>query len=296
MRVVEESVQNCTPVEAGNPDLCGVGVRTGVYCQWLATVAANAMDLKEEISAVQTSNLCFQIALITALLFTISGRSAVPLSAPEVPIVLSLCFGGFAAANAARLSSASSQEGGSSFVRSFRTAQLFGLVSAVNSWFWWRGLRVLDPDHACNMFFFARVGMHRLRVFCCVLSVIACLLFVLLETVYILIILHACRRSGLSTTIKAIVRAQQQALTPMVRSVWLYYTANGACIILLVFMALTTELTLSWNKFGRANDFDTVGQLIPLVVAIGNLLRVIYCGYRTRWNAGELDPLGFYRP
>lgn len=74
-------------------DLYGIGTRTGTYCQWIATLVAG-IALPEEAVSIQTTTICFQCAVLGALVvITLRGSIA----QPEVLIIVPLVFGGFVA-------------------------------------------------------------------------------------------------------------------------------------------------------------------------------------------------------
>jgi hypothetical protein len=85
----------------GNNDMYGLGVRLGAYIQWLSTILAYNL-LKSEISSMSSVNMCYELALLTSLIwFTISNGS--DLQAIEPFLGLLFCFGGVCVSSARAL-------------------------------------------------------------------------------------------------------------------------------------------------------------------------------------------------
>jgi hypothetical protein len=76
---------------SGNSDLCGLGIRLGVYLQWLTAGAAYALDLRHEASSVFEAYIIFAIAIMIAL-FTVTFTSQMHVI--EIAVMLYLYFGG----------------------------------------------------------------------------------------------------------------------------------------------------------------------------------------------------------
>ncbi|KAF9894821.1 hypothetical protein FE257_004442 [Aspergillus nanangensis] len=149
----------------GDEDLYGIGVRVGIYCQWMATLLARTMVIPEETSSAEDTNLCFQVALLSTLLFAITGRKQ-PVIAPEVLVTLPLCFGGFAIASALSMGFREVGAPSRSLIRLLFSVNLFGLLVGVNMWFWWRGIYLLhDPACTYYTFMFSKVTIDHLLDF-----------------------------------------------------------------------------------------------------------------------------------
>jgi len=81
----------------GNPDTYGLGIRIGIYLQWIASFIAYTVVRKEAASMV-VMNYSFLLANFIGLLYiTFSNGAALPsgkLFAVECNIVLNFCYGG----------------------------------------------------------------------------------------------------------------------------------------------------------------------------------------------------------
>jgi hypothetical protein len=52
-------------------------------------------------------------------------------------------------------------------------------------------------------------------------------------------------------------------------------------------VAAATELTIRWNQITDVRDVSSAGQLIPLVIGAGLIIRVIYVGWFRKGKAKE---------
>jgi len=52
-------------------------------------------------------------------------------------------------------------------------------------------------------------------------------------------------------------------------------------------VAVATELTIRWNQITDVRDVSSAGQLIPLVIGAGLIIRVIYVGWFRKGKAKE---------
>lgn len=251
----------------GDPDLYGLGVRIGIYCQWLATSIANIAS-EEEISAMYTVNMCFQAAILCGVVIATSNMTV---SAVEVFITFPLCFGGFAATQIHGPSNSLK----TTFFGLFAAYQLFGALAGFSAWFWWVGLDQLSrdscPDYA---FFFTRLEIYHLKWPCRIVACISCLLFLVFEILSLSRIVRAWHGVGFRDMLLSFLEsldAENKAIP-----LWKFYLSQLALVLCLVFMLLMAELTIAWNNItGDVNRIGTVGQVVPLLVGIAGFLKVI---------------------
>ena len=59
-------------------------------------------------------------------------------------------------------------------------------------------------------------------------------------------------------------------------------------VFMITFVALSAELPIMWNNIRGVNSLKPVGQLVPFIVAIGQLLNVIYQTMK-RFAGGTVD-------
>jgi len=163
----------------GNSDLYGLGIRIGIYLQWISGLLANCFHA-DSVRDMLATNTIFLIALFTALAI-ISTEDTV--LAAEVTILLQFCFG--------FVFTVSSTWGWRVSARQLNSAKEFGnpvyfpllgsairlclttSICAYNVWFWFVGLGKLSKA-ACDPvgFLFAPVDLLRhARVFFKITSV-----------------------------------------------------------------------------------------------------------------------------
>lgn len=164
---------------AGNSDIYGLGIRIGVYLQWVSGFLANNFHA-EAVQDMLATNTIFLLALFTALAIITQKKSV---QAIEVVIILQLCIGLLISVSTtwglrvrARLTSGK-EYGARLYLPLLGSTIRLCLASAIfsyNLWFWFRGLDVLrDPECPPSGFLFARVVLlHRARGFFEVTSII----------------------------------------------------------------------------------------------------------------------------
>ena len=59
-------------------------------------------------------------------------------------------------------------------------------------------------------------------------------------------------------------------------------------VFMITFVALSAELPIMWNNIREVNSLKPVGQLVPFIVAIGQLLNVVYQTMK-RFAGGTVD-------
>ncbi len=259
-------------------DLIGIGVRIGLYCQWLAAFIAGS-SLPLEVAPIQTTTIGFQIAILCSLiLVTVRGT----LVDQEVLIVLPLTFGGFLAVhifNPALPPRADSEDASSaSVIRFFIIMQVFSVLVAYNSWFWWRGVLALESD-TCHyyVFVFAKVDILRLRVFALVISTLCSALVATVEVLLITWLTSIVLGAGPRKALWHLFWARLPLLTdPRETPRWKTWCANGLALVSMAYVVVMIEVTISWNLLDDANAVDSIGQLLPLVVGVTGLLRILY--------------------
>ncbi len=131
----------------GNPDFYGLGIRLGIYLQWIASFLAN-LFLKRAVAGSLETNSIFLLAVFIAL--AESSRTSMVQSA-EVLVLLHLCFGFILSVLTVWGHRTRSSGGGSgddppprSLLGSVARLALIAMISAYGAWFWWRGLDTLS--------------------------------------------------------------------------------------------------------------------------------------------------------
>lgn len=174
----------------GSPDLYGLGVRVGVYCQITATIIANHGLPDALVSAIDT-NVVFLLAILVAM---VKASAEHALSTAEAFIMLQIILTfllsviniyGFRWLSLILSPIASENQYELAFAHMSLTKfgihwRQFIYTSTVvyNLWFWFYGINTLNDARPCNfqIFFFGRVsGLGQIKV----LYRIAAVVFVL---------------------------------------------------------------------------------------------------------------------
>lgn len=61
----------------GNPDVYGLGIRLGLYAQWLSTLISNWFH-QANITRMRDVNTCFQLAMMIAMIALATNEAARP--------------------------------------------------------------------------------------------------------------------------------------------------------------------------------------------------------------------------
>ena len=151
----------------GNPDLYGLGIRLGIYLQWITFLIAEA-ELPDETSEITGAYAAFSIALLVAMLILIFEEGCV--FTTEICVLLTILFGGFWCV----LGRKKPPTSGSSPAR----AEVLGLdmipfsicvlALVVGTWYWMR-MAILGPvdfvptPSGTSFFLFAHVTKDHLQ-------------------------------------------------------------------------------------------------------------------------------------
>ncbi|KAL2167645.1 hypothetical protein VTG60DRAFT_946 [Thermothelomyces hinnuleus] len=76
----------------GNSDIYGLGIRVGIYLQWLAAIAAE-MASPADVEAAQAAAASYQLAMLSGLIL-VSQDPTIGVFAVEAFLVLLFCFAG----------------------------------------------------------------------------------------------------------------------------------------------------------------------------------------------------------
>ena len=260
-------------------DLYGIGIRTGIYCQWIATMVAG-VALPAETVAIQTNTMCLQCAILGALILMTVRAS---IAQPDVLIIVPLTFGGFLAAqtfeHGTSLVGAATAKGASA-LRTLVMLHIFGVLVGYSLWFWWEGVDNLSPA-ACTYyaFVFGKVMIARLRVFGIAISIFGGLCFIIAELFFLIWPTLSCIQAGRRVT------AQYFITAPGISRIWARIAISVASVCYVIIMV---EMTLTWNPtIEGANTLESVGQLVPLTIGVTGLLRISYLLLRKPLQVGS---------
>lgn len=262
-----------------NQDLYGIGVRVGLYCQWVATLMATEA-LPEEADALRSNNICFQIAIMVSMVVLTSKRSIIQ---PEIMIALPLCFGGFSAATYPVVSHAATRATDhvqQSIFQDLLAIQTFGALTAYSCWFWWHGMADMS---ACPcvyyVFIFYKVEIEKLRIFGIIMSIIGCLVFLFVNAMYITRVISILR-DRLSTSFQWF--ASTQTYAPSLGPRWHRWLTLFISAISMVYLAIMVEMTIAWNEITGSYSVDSHGQLVPLIIGVSALVKVCFLQFRRK--------------
>lgn len=137
-----------TQCPSGNSDLYGVGVRVGLYAQWIATLLVTVFDPKTE-STYRIANLIIQWSIFLGLCTQSSQGD------PVVGAIITqyLLFGSLSSVTGDGIKHFSHFSGIFRIV--FYTA-----VSAYGCWFWYKGIDVMFIPGCADIAFFRKVTIH----------------------------------------------------------------------------------------------------------------------------------------
>ncbi|OAA41516.1 hypothetical protein BBO_05502 [Beauveria brongniartii RCEF 3172] len=261
----------------GNSDLYGVGVRVGLYAQWVATLLSTVFEPRSE-AGLRTTNLIIQLAVFIGLCTESAGATTTSTSGlhPSAAVITQFLLCG-------SLSSVTGD--GVGHLRSISgVARLFfyTALSAYGCWFWFAGIDVMRRRRdggadgassasapapaptiapcASEVAFFGRTSFDGwFRVLGKVLSVLGLVVCVALVAYWVYLLVTRFR-PGFGRGLAA--NAHGNKGRPRIELALLALSAG-----LLVLSAMTVEYLIRVNgvqKVGRA-DLDSVGQLIPLI-------------------------------
>ncbi|KAK4213834.1 hypothetical protein QBC37DRAFT_422438 [Rhypophila decipiens] len=193
----------------GNPDFYGLGIRLGIYLQWISSFLAN-ISLKDVIAGTLETNFIFLLAVFIALADSTRARTV---QSAEVMLLLQLCFGFILSTLTIwghRTRSRHTNETPTrSLAGSFARLGLIATISAYNVWFWFPGIEMLaSPPCPAYIFFFfsmldARGPLHNFyQIQSCIVLGIYGILFIresfLLLSFLVNIVLSSGILAGLS--------------------------------------------------------------------------------------------------
>ncbi|KAF5717588.1 hypothetical protein FMUND_5681 [Fusarium mundagurra] len=256
-----------------NSDLYGIGIRVGLYCQWLTSLASQ-IYVPAEAPATQATSQLFQTAVLISLVILTATRS---IYQPEVIIVLSLSFGGFLTSH--HLPDLVNDQ--ASIPRRAVAVINFGAFVAYCCWFWSRGAQKLQEQHPDCVFvtmLFGRWKIIALRTFGIVMSSIGCFVFLVVAAAYTRRVSVLVAQDGVKTSLRYLipVTGAPGVATRDSKPRWQTWLQITVALLAQSNVIAMVELTLRWNP---QQDYQTVlaaGQMIPLVIGVSGLVRILY--------------------
>lgn len=142
----------------GNSDVYGLGIRVGIYLQWLASLLSKVFLGEEALRSVLNENAIFLLALFLATILlatdTITGVHSL-----DILIMLHIFFGGLFTIYDTKVEERI--EYLSSLAGYFFKAGIVAGMAAVGVWFWFYNVQIPE-DASCKSFafLFGRVGLY----------------------------------------------------------------------------------------------------------------------------------------
>jgi hypothetical protein len=151
----------------GNPDLYGLGIRLGIYLQWITFLIAEAAR-PEETSEITGAYAAFSIALLVAMLILIFEKGCV--FTTEICVLLTILFGGFWCVLGRKKSTVSESAPARADVLGLDIIpfSICVLALVIGTWYWMR-MAILGPvdfvptPSGTSFFLFARVTKEHLQ-------------------------------------------------------------------------------------------------------------------------------------
>jgi hypothetical protein len=261
---------------AGNPDLYGLGIRLGVYLQWISSLVVWAWYPDGSANLMQTYLVFLFAIMIVVLVSTVKDT---PIWAVEIVVLTYIVFGGVYSMvyqivtrrKARRLVEPSPG----------MMLALYCLLSAATlycSWFWLRGIHghMLATPCGSYMFFFRKFSVYdpaitkffgALSVFFSILFVPAAFLYLSTRVILLSMMGEAWKRRISLLWASPVLR--------VIRGRFVVFSVTLS-ILTCVYSIIAVELTLSWNAIRDVYTIDTTGQLIPFIIGLTGFVRCIY--------------------
>ncbi|KAF1991724.1 hypothetical protein K402DRAFT_322668, partial [Aulographum hederae CBS 113979] len=146
----------------GNPDFYGLGIRIGIYLQWITALLANHF-LREAIDTNLETNTIFLLALFIATAVTTANNTV---QTAELVVLLHLCFGFLFSilsiwGHRTAIAGVNQKKIRFPLMGSFFRLTLATALSAFGLWFWFKGNDLSRRPLECAdyTFFFSRVDL-----------------------------------------------------------------------------------------------------------------------------------------
>ncbi|PWW75579.1 hypothetical protein C7212DRAFT_345521 [Tuber magnatum] len=261
---------------SGNQDVYGLGIRIGLYAQWLSTFLSNWLH-QRKVTKMRDVNTCFQLAMLTALL-AISNQDVTHAIDPYIVIIQIIGSASTITNHAAHKSQWNKTTWGG-VIRFF----IYFAVAGFATWFWWIGIDNMEPTPCGTkgFAFFEADLWDWFRTANKFISIVFAAIFTVLfgYTVWNFGP-EFWRRTPMGRYKKLSAKVEpksggEQALQELTSGRMPKWTP-ALCAIVLIVSVLAVECVIAWNQVRDVNDILSTGQLIPLVVGVGGLIQVLY--------------------
>lgn len=274
----------------GDDNTYGLGIRLGVYFQWITSSLAYNF-VPEEAATMRGVNNCFQASVFAGLLFVTKTRGS-DLYAVEAFIMLTFCMGGVCSGDTPTEGGERSKpkryayHGASSIGWILRGLLAIGFC-AYGVWFTFKGMdNMQHPPCSTYAFFLAKVNLYNwFRTFLkasFTIGAVSYAIGILVALGFGVFEFFTCLgRSPKdpndlpSDDEKDTQQAEVQQAAGLGHAVTTTVGAVGPSGALLMFIT-AVELMVRWNHIQGVNSLGSTGQLLPLIIGAGGLGRVVW--------------------
>ncbi|KAF2499626.1 hypothetical protein BU16DRAFT_278437 [Lophium mytilinum] len=246
----------------GKADLYGLGVRLGLYLQLLAaTLVAQCLPASRNRRFFRIASAALGASTFIVLAMQATKRQVFGVEVNTILWVLGLQLMGTATPPSVI---------SIDFLALAKSTVLYFPLAIFQLWFFFHGLDVLPrtecPDEYA--FFFAKVSLwHWFRK----LSEAFSILMILGYTLFFVLIFSARKafREAGEANAESQAASNKHPVRQFLGAIMYYGFAS-------IFTIMPAELTIKWNKVRGVNRIDSVSQLVPFVLGLGQLLDVLY--------------------
>lgn len=248
----------------GDDNTYGLGIRLGLYFQWLSTMLSNFIGIvkPEEAKSMKGVNLCFQASVFGGLLYVTITRgttqNAGQLYAAEIWVILCLCLGGV-------LTISPEPKDRAYVIHDVCQQALNVAMASYTLWFIFTGMdQMAHPPCSRYSFFYTKVDMyHWFRLFWKITMIPATCTVV-----------FSLGWSLLRLRVPGMRRLFDDAEHAWGRSQPIFWVLSPS--FALGSTIASTELIIRWNHIQNVNSVGGTGQLIPLIVSCLSFIRLAY--------------------
>lgn len=266
---------------AGDDNTYGLGIRIGIYLQWItSSIAYNFVP--EEAVTMRGVNNCFQAAMFAGLLF-ITITKGPELYAVEAFIMLIFCMGGVCSGDNPEIGEAGKEK--SKKYAYFDATTLGSLIRfslgvgfcAYGVWFTFKGMdNMKHPPCSTFAFFIVRVNLYGwFRTFWKIMFTLGALMYaaIIIGGVPTLVMRYW---QFLWAPVKQDF-ASQDMEDGNPKTVDTTSTSNLTLSTGLILFIIGVEMMVRWNHIEGVDSLGSTGQLLPLIIGVGGMFRVIHC-------------------
>jgi hypothetical protein len=276
-------------------DILGLGVRLGLYFQFVANFVVSVARPSEAVDSLSVSNILFSGIFIAILYAAVNNN--VP--AGELLTMLSLLPFDILASLPIFIAAASkdSKVKPSIPTTAFVVLRTFGII-IFGLWFWYHGLDFPNPEQCMEprVFLYANLAAHggariAYKVF---VTFMAVFFTVSLLSLSLFACIFSCCKGDVTYTIDGVQVSQEEFRRPVLRELYagkmsrltlIFALYLYSCLVPLSIAAL--ELQIRWNMLEGLDRLSTTGQIIPLTVGSISLLRAIALAIRSLFKGSR---------